>query len=211
MLKIVGHVVKSLRLSQVDEDAGGALAVPVAADAAVAEAPADRTTPVRVHESLRHVLPVPSPQAGAAELATDPNTVSAPADRLGVHCFLSALVTTCPQRRVVFLSPSVVDLLQHGFGDIFGHEVSLVRIQFPLAWIRPLLFNLHLNICLKSNENYFYFFNNYLVSCLIVFFVVIAVFLGESELPLFIVPLLTPKLFFFQSAFRHLRQPRGFA
>ena len=150
MLKIIGHVVKSLGLSQVDEDAGGALAVPVAADAAVAEASADRATPVRVHESLRHILPVPSPQAGAAELASDPNTVSTPADRLGVHCFLSALVTTSPQRRVVFLSPSIVDLLQHGFGYVFGHEVSLVRIQLPLAWVCPLLFNLHLIIQLKS-------------------------------------------------------------
>ena len=59
ILEVVGHVAEALGLGQVDEDPCGALATPVPADTAVAEAPAGRALPDRVHQGLPGALPVP--------------------------------------------------------------------------------------------------------------------------------------------------------
>ena len=56
MLQIITNIGETLGLCKMDEDTGGALAAPVAADGAVAEAAAGRTRPVRVHQGLPRVL-----------------------------------------------------------------------------------------------------------------------------------------------------------
>lgn len=118
------HVVITVIFGQVDQDSCSAAAVPGPAEAAVADAPARRAAPLltgevgrpdesrlintqthhikrrrnllsyRIQQSISDLLSVTVPEAGATELAPDPNALRVPTVGLGVGCFLAALVAS---------------------------------------------------------------------------------------------------------------------
>merc|ERR1719319_1126714 len=131
-LQVAGHVVEALGLCEVVEDAGGALAVPVPADGAVAESPVGRAGPGGVHQRLLAVLAVPDLEAPSTELSPHPHALAAPADGLGVGGLLAALVAGGADRLVVRLvAEPLADLVEHRLGHVLGHQHVLVRVDLP--------------------------------------------------------------------------------
>lgn len=118
------HVVVTVVFGQVDQDSCSAAAVPGPAEAAVADAPARGAAPLltvggggadesrwidtqthhikrrrnplsyRIQQSISDLFSVTVTEAGAAELAPDPNALRVPTIGLGVGCFLAALVAS---------------------------------------------------------------------------------------------------------------------
>lgn len=80
-------------LCQGEQDACGAAALPLPAEAAVADAPARWALPLRIKQSLLDVFSVSVPQTRPTELALDPTALLTTTARLGVDRLLATLVT----------------------------------------------------------------------------------------------------------------------
>lgn len=107
-LEVVLDGVEAFLESELSKDSGGALALAVSADGAVANVAARGALPVGILQGHPGVLAVPVPQADAAELSADAETLAGPADGLHVQRLLATLVTGGARGAVVNLFADVV-------------------------------------------------------------------------------------------------------
>ena len=92
-----------------DHDPGGRAALLGQAEAAVADAPAWRTHPLRAPQHVHDVLSIAVLEAGSAELPANAVAVFVVADGFGIDCLLPALVARGAVDLIVDLVRALVD------------------------------------------------------------------------------------------------------
>ena len=137
-LQVLLHVVITVKLGQVNEDACGTAAIALPAVTAVANAPAGRAHPVRAQQCRPHVLPLAILQAWPTELPSHTTAALVPTHCLGVDGLLPTLMASVIQNFVIdFILNSDGHVLQVLFSDVFHWPkrrhtaTSAVPLAFP--------------------------------------------------------------------------------
>ena len=102
---------------------------PVSADGAIANAAANRASPLRVQQSLNRVFAISIPQAQSAELPAESGAFVRATASLDIFCLLTTLMTTGPVQRIEDLLRFELSehLIQHCRGHVLDPQNVAIR------------------------------------------------------------------------------------